>query len=105
MKFEYTEPIRGFCGLAAKSYAVKFNDHTDRRAKGVKRKWAKTHLDFDDYVDVLNGQQPKKARYQLFRSRKMKITTDEVSKISLPTSDDKRVFIDNSFETVPIGYY
>ena len=106
MKFEITSQISAFCGLAAKSYALKLSDQTeDRRAKGVKRGWQKANLGFDDYVAVLNGGQPKMAKFQTFRSRNFNMTTDTNIKVSLPITDDKRVFIPNSHYTKPLGYF
>jgi len=93
-----------FIGLRSKMYSYKTNkDKTKNTAKGITKK-VKDGLSFDDYKKILFEQTKMTNKMHGLRSFGHEINLVEMEKISLSAYDDKRVFIPNSFETLPIGY-
>ena len=90
-----------FCALRAKTYLFLIDDYSDvdyeknkitnKKSKGTKKCIVKREIIFKNYVDSLfNGQVLIKSQ-QRFRSDHHKVSTEEVNKIALSTSGDKRM--------------
>ena len=87
-----------FCALRAKTYSFKLGDDTEnKRAKGTKKCIVKREITFKNYADALFKDKSLIKSQQRFRSYHHKVYTEEVNKIALSSSDDKRI------QTYPYG--
>ena len=102
-----------FCALRAKTYLFLIDDYSDvdyeknkitnKKSKGTKKCIVKREIIFKNYVDSLfNGQVLIKSQ-QRFRSDHHKVSTEEVNKIALSTSGDKRMQTFDKVTTYPYG--
>src|SRR4051812_8950499 len=73
-------------------------------AKGITRQVKKT-IKFDDYKWILFNSEKISNKMNHLRSFNHNIHLIEVEKTSLSAFDNKRFFIENSFDTLPFGHY
>ena len=84
--------IKEFCALRAKTYAYLMKDESEtKKAKGVKRCVVKRGLMFENYKDSLFNNKTIIRSQLKFKSDHHNVYTEEVNKIALNSSDDKRV--------------
>ena len=84
--------MKEFCTVRAKTYTyLKDDDSENKKAKEVKRCIVKRRLMFENYKDSLFNNK-RKIRSQLrFKSDHHNVYTEEVNKIALNSSDNKRL--------------
>ena len=83
--------IDEFVGLRAKLYLYKmFEGEESRKCKGVKKLVVKKSISHEDYKECLFTGKEQLRRMNVIRSHKHEICTEEVNKIALSPSDDKR---------------
>ena len=79
------------------------DDGEEKKAKGTKKCVIKRELSFENYKDCLfNGEIILKSQLR-FKSDHYKVYTEEVNKVALSSSDDKRLRIFDGIETYPYG--
>ena len=69
-----------------------------KKCKGVKGIVVKTKMTNEHYKDCLFNDKTYLAKFNVLRSRKHDITTEQVTKVALSSNDDKRVIIPNDPE-------
>ena len=95
--------MKEFCALRAKKYIYLMEDNSEmKKAKGVKRCVIKRRLMFENYKDSLfNNETIMRSRLR-FKSDHHNVYTEEVDKIALSSSDNKRL---QTFDTVTTYSY
>ena len=93
-----------FCALRAKAYAFKLDDDAEKKkAKVTKKCIVKKKIIFKNYVDSLFNDEIIIKSQQRFRSDFHKVYKEEVNKIALSSSDDKRIQTFDKVTTYPYG--
>ena len=90
----------------AKTYAYLLDDDSEikkAKAKGVKRCVIKRRLMFENYKDLLLNKKIIMRAQMRFKSGHHDIYTEEVNKIALNYTDDKRLQTFNGIITYPYG--
>ena len=84
--------MKEFCALRAKKYTYLMEDDSEmKKAKGVKRCLIKRGLMFENYKDSLfNNETIMRSRLR-FKSDHHNVYTEQVNKIALSSSDNKRL--------------
>ena len=84
--------MKEFFGLRAKPYAYLMDDDTKhKKAKGTKKGVIKRELMFKNYTDCLfNDKTILKSHWKL-KSGCHNVYTEQINKIALSSSDDKRL--------------
>ena len=96
--------MREFCALRGKTYSYFMEDDNEmKKHKGVKRCLTKRILMFENYKDSLFNNKTI-IRLQLrFKSDQNNVYTEEVNKIALNSSDNKRLQTFDRITTYPYG--
>ena len=98
--------IDEFVGLRAKSYSYKmFEGEESKKCKGVKKSVVKKSIAHEDYKECLFTGKEQLRRMNVIRSHKHEIYTEEVNKIALSSSNDKRHILDDGVHTLALGHY
>ena len=98
--------IDEFVGLSAKLYSYKmFEGEESKKCKGVKNSVVKKSIAHEDYKECLFTGKEQLRRMNVIRSHKHEIYTEEVNKIALSSSDDKRHILDDGVHTLALGHY
>ena len=88
----------------AKTYAYLLDDDREiKKAKGVKRCVIKRRLMFENYIDSLLNKKIIMRAQMRFKSDHHDVYTEEVHKIALNYTDDKRLQTFNGIITYPYG--
>ena len=97
MKDEFgTVIITEFVGLKSKMYSIKKIDGKEHNtAKGVS-----IATEFDKFKDVLFNEKIIRHKMKRIQSKKHKLGTYEIAKISLSCFDDKRYVLDDGIHTL-----
>ena len=84
--------IKEFCALRAKTYTYLLDDDSEnKKTKGVKRCIVKRRLMFKNYRDsLLNNKIIMRSQLRL-KSDHHNVHTEEVNKLALNSSDNKRL--------------
>ena len=90
--------------LKPKMYAIKTEDGTHKKAKGIPKKKVEKELPFNKYKSTLNNTNRDKIKYTSIRSEKHVISTINQEKTGLSNYDDKRYW-KNNLESLPYGHY
>lgn len=93
-----------FVGLRSKMYAMRVNNKTMTKAKGV-NKCVTKRLALDNYKSCLFDNNIQLAEMYRFRSIKHVIFTQKINKISLSYNDTKRYIIPKCTNTLAWGHY
>lgn len=96
--------ITEFVGLRAKLYCLKSVKTTIKKAKGVSKSITNL-LQISDYSNALHTKTILKRKMNLIKSIKHVLYSQEVNKVVLNSSDDKRQILSNNIETLPWGHY
>ena len=93
MKDELGEKIMAeSVALRPKTYSYLTDEcKEDKKAKGTKKCVIKRRLKFNDYKDCLLNNEIILKSQQRFKSERHDVYTEEVTKIILSSSDDKRL--------------
>ena len=88
--------VTEFVGLKSKMYSIKKIDGKEHNtAKGVN-----IATEFDNFKDVLFNKKIIRHKMKRIQSKKYKLGTYEIDKISLSCFDDKRYVLDDGIRTV-----
>ena len=91
-----------FVGVRAKTYAYLMDDDSEhKKAKGIKKCIIKCRLMVKNYKNCLLNNEIILKTQQRFKSNYHEVYTEEVNKITLSNSDDKRLQIFDKITTYP----
>ena len=86
--------IKEFVGLRAKLYSFKMEDETEnKRCKGVKKQVVKETITHEDYKTCLTTGKEILRKQNILRSYNHEVYTEEVNKVALSATDDKRYIL------------
>ena len=98
--------IKEFVGLRAKMYSFKMEDETEnKRCKGVKKQIVKKTITHEDYKTCLTTGKEILRKQSILRSYDHEVYTEEVNKIALSATDDKRYILSDGKDTLAWGHY
>ena len=98
--------IDEFVGLRAKLYSYKmFEGEESKKCKGVKKLVVKKSITHEDYKNCLFTGKEQLRKMNVIRSYKHEIYTEEVNKVALCPSDDKRHILKDGIHTLALGHY
>ena len=98
--------IKEFVGLRAKLYSFKMDDETEnKRCKGVKKQVVKETITHEDYKTCLTTGKEILRKQNILRSYNHEVYTEEVNKIALSATDDKRYILNDGKDTLAWGHY
>ena len=96
--------MKEFCAVRAKTYTYLMVDDSEiKKAKGVKRCVIKRRLMFENYKDSLFNNKTIMRSQLRFKSNHHNVYTEEVNKIALNSSDDKRLQKVDRVKIYPYG--
>ena len=96
--------MKEFCAVRAKTYTYLMDDDSEnKKAKGVKRCIVKRRLMFENYKDSLFNNKTIMRSQLRFKSDHHNVYTEEVNKIALNSSDNKRLQTFDRITTYPYG--
>ena len=100
------EVIDEFVGLRAKLYSYKMQEGEEsKKCKGVKKSVVKKSITHEDYKKCLFTGKEQLRKMIVIRSHMHEIYTEEVNKVALCSSDDKRHILEDQVHTLALGYY
>ena len=98
--------IDEFVGLRAKLYSYKmFEGKESKKCKGVKKSVVKKSITHEDYKKCLTTGKEQLRKQNIIRSYKHEVYTEEVNKVALSASDDKRYILEDGINTLALGHY
>ena len=98
--------IKEFVGLRAKLYSYKMDEGKEnKRCKGIKKAVVEKSITHEDYLKCLETGKEQLRRQNIIRSYEHVLYTEEINKIALSASDDKRYLLKDSFDTLAWGHY
>ena len=98
--------IDEFVGLRAKLYSYKmFEGEESKKCKGVKKSVFKKSTDHEDYKSCLFTGKEQLRKMNVIRSHKHEVYTEEVNKVALCPSDDKRHILEGGINTLALEHY
>ena len=98
--------IDEFVGLKSKLYSFKmFEGKESKKCKGIKKSVVKESITHEDYKNCLFTGKEQLRKMNVIRSHKHDIYTEEVNKIALSPSDDKRHILKGKPATFALGNY
>ena len=98
--------IKEFVGLRAKLYSYKMEEGKEnKRCKGIKKAVVEKSIRHEDYKTCLETGKEQLRRQNIIRSYEHTLYTEEVNKIALSATDDKRYLLNDSFDTLAWGHY
>ena len=93
-----------FGALRTKTYSYLTDDRKeDKKAKGTKKCVIKRELKFNNYKDCLLNDKIVLKSQQRFKSERHNVYTENVNKIALSSTDDKRLSTFDKITTYPYG--
>ena len=100
------ERIKEFVGLRAKLYSYKMDEGKEnKRCKGIKKAVVEKSISHEDYKTCLETGKEQLRRQNIIRSYEHVLYTEEVNKIALSATDDKRYLLKDSYDTLAWGHY
>ena len=97
--------ITEFVALRSKTYSYLTGDcKEDKKAKGTKKCVIKRVIKFNDYKDCLLNDKVVLKSQQRFKSERHDVYTENVNKIALSSSNDKRLPTFDEITTYSYGY-
>ena len=98
--------IKEFVGLRAKLYSYKMDEGKEnKRCKGIKKAVVEKSIRHEDYKTCLETGKEQLRRQNIIRSYEHVLYTEEVNKIALSATDDKRYLLKDSYDTLAWGHY
>ena len=98
--------IDEFVGLRAKLYSYKmFDGKESKKCKGVRKSVVKKSIMHEDYKTCLTTGKEQLRKQNIIRSYKHEVYTEEVNKVALSASDDKRYILEDGIGTLALGHY
>ena len=97
--------IMEFVTLRPKTYSYLINhSKEDKKAKGTKKYVIKRMIKFNDYKNCSLKDELILKSQQRFISKKHNVYTENINKIALSNSDDKRIVSSDKITSYPYGY-
>ena len=97
--------ITEFVTLRPKTYSFLTDDgKEDKKAKETKKCIIKKMIKFNDYKKCLLNDEVMLKPQQRFISNEHDVYTENINKIALSNSDDKRIVLSNKITSYPYGY-
>ena len=98
--------IDEFVGLRAKLYSYKMLEGEEsKKCKGIKESVVKKSIAHEDYKKCLFTGKEQLRKLNVIRSQMHEIYTEEVNKVALCPSDDKRYILEDGVHTLALGHY
>ena len=95
-----------FVGLRPKLYSYKmFEGEESKKCKGIKKSVGKKSIAHEDYKKCLFTGKEQLRKMNVIRSHRHEVYTEEVNKIALCPSDDKRHILEDGVHTLAFGHY
>ena len=76
-----------------------------KKCKGVKKSVVKKSIAHEDYKNCLFTGKEQLRKMNIKRSHGHEVFTEEVNKVSLCPSDDKRHILEDGVHTIALGHY
>ena len=100
------EVIGEFVGLRAKLYSYKMQEgEKSKKCKGVKKSVVKKSITHEDYKKCLFTGKNQLRKMNVIRSYRHEVYTEEVNKVALCPSEDKRYILEDQMHTLALGHY
>ena len=101
-----TPPVE-FIGLRAKMYSLLCGNKSQKKAKGIQKRYVKKHVHHGGFLRVLQNATTTTtaAKFRQFRSTSHVLNTVEISKLCLCAMDDKRYILQDGVHTLAYGHY
>ena len=97
--------IDEFVGLRAKLYSYRmFEGEESKQCKGVKKSVVKKSIGRVDYKNCLFTGKEQLRKMNIIRSHRHEVYTEEVNKVALCSSDDKRYILEDGMHTLALGH-
>ena len=98
--------IKEFVGLRAKLYSYKMDEGKEnKRCKGIKKAVVEKSIRHKDYKTCLETGKEQLRKQNIIRSYEHTLYTEEVNKIALSATDDKRYLLKDSYDTLAWGHH
>ena len=98
--------IDEFVGLRAKLYSYKMLEGEEsKKCKAVKKSVVKKSITHEDYKKCLFTGKGQLRKMNVIRKYRQEVYTEEVNKIALCPSDDKRHILEDGVHTLALGHY
>ena len=98
--------IKEFVGLRAKLYSYKMEQGKEnKRCKGIKKAVVEKSITHEDYKKCLETGKEQLRRQNIIRSYEHEIYTEEINKVALSATDDKRYLLKDSYDTLAWGHH
>ena len=98
--------IGEFVGLRAKLYSYKMDEGKEnKKCKGIKKAVVEKSISHKDYLTCLITGIEQLRRQNIIRSYEHVLYTEEINKIALSATDDKRYLLKDSYDTLAWGHY
>ena len=105
-KDELEVVIDEFVGFWAKLYSYKmFEGEESKKCKGVKKSMVKKSIAHEEYKNCLFTGKEQLRKMNVIRSYRHEVYTEEVNKVALCPSDDKRHILEDQIHTLVLGHY
>ena len=76
-----------------------------KKCKGVKKSVVKKSITHEDYKKCLFTGKEQLRKMNIIRSHRHEVYTEEVNKVALCPSDDKRHILEDGARTLALGHY
>ena len=97
--------IKEFVGLRAKLYSYKMEEgEENKRCKGIKKAVIAKSIRHENYKTCLETGKEQLRRQTIIRSYEHNLYLEEVNKIALSATDDKRYLLKDSYDTLAWGH-
>ena len=98
--------IKEFVGLRSKLYSYKMEEGKEnKRCKGIKKAVVEKSIRHEDYKTCLETGKEQLRKQNIIRSYEHELYTEEVNKVALSATDDKRYLLKDSFDTLAWGHH
>ena len=98
--------IKEFVGLRSKLYSFVMDDGGEtKKCKGIKKQVVKRSIRHEDYKTCLTTRKELLRKQNILRSYEHEVYTEEVNKVALSASDDKRHISSDGMHTLALGHY
>ena len=98
--------IKEFVGLRSKLYSFIMEDGGEnKKCKGVKKQVVESSITHEDYKTCLTTGKELLRKQNIIRSYNHEVYTEEVNKIALSATDDKRYILKDGMHTLAWGHY
>ena len=98
--------IKEFVGLRSRLYNYIMEEgEENKKCKGIKKAVVEKSIRHEDYKTCLETGKEQLRKQNIIRSYEHVLYTEEVNKIALSATDDKRYLLKDSYDTLAWGHY